>query len=1451
MKLAKDCCAGDGGHRKWILRKFGKVNRNTSKIHYLYDKNKKQQTKFAAAFKIKRKRKFSLTCDGKFFPPKPCPQYRECENIIPLTWISCEDKPPLHIVVNENPSLLVQMKKRLVHKVKFCQTDKKLCLIFLMIYLCSKYNSQHFIMNCYQTKSNYEFLSEVGTHELRLRMRGAKQESTAMTICGINLELPIDCDYINLPKHKLTMAQALIMYPAVEDFFIENNNIISEKTKSLLKNLNACYMHVIKNTGFFSSLSTDYLISQLLYFRGKYKLGNKFSADFEDFVTENSAIKVTDDLTKLSNDIFDAGKNVTIPTQPSVFIDGNTAIQLLPVGKTKENLQVMKKDIRLTLLTKDEEELERLLPEIRPRIQIALRQLSVIINKFKVNEKITPEKYNNITNNFKRNISIIDEQLKKLNGKQTSETKIFENKKTECIEQFEVKQKEYDHKNELVNLKKIKNNVENLNIDEILSKINTENILIYTETISGLINAVTENLENLKSSQTIFKEEEMKVRDYCEEKLLRLNSLLSSIEEKEKEEEEQKEEILQEQEKIEKEDLLIIQNIEKEEEIININEEYTEKLNYFYNIENSEQKDFLIKSIENINIEIAYYENNKNNDFSAEGINEIKKVLLSYQQEFMSIQIIITKLDEYQVFLDKIEKEIKNYSQSNAVIEDFTDSLTVGSVVQIYNQTINDINDFNLKNIKDTDEELKNKLNSLNEFLNQNSKNILIEKEKDNLVQNFKENIEVFTKLILIYEEFLKKRDFLHELSIKIEKLNEYLINFSNYLKQIYNSLELENYKNIKDLIVQLNLNKKNVLSLLSTIIINNEDSEKIEFDNTKEYFLNLSLLLEFVEKHIDIIQQDNEIEKNVCEQGGSLIIIFSDNTNTPVYDFNYFIKYKENINEHREEKDNKIKEYENKIEEIEEIKEILNEEIKEILNSGNTPTNIDVGIIININNEIKKNLEFLEEKYNNIIKAYEFFFKMYDGIYTTDNIQESLNKKPLNTNIATFNTLKDSLGRSARMIPSIEGSTTIQSTRRRQNTQKGILSGLFAPNENFEQKKANENFEQEKAKYLEIESSIKKLLVYGNNNNIPEINTKINEAEVQTNLIKNNFLDEYNNDNDIKNSDLNIQIFKEKLEKIKTNLILNKHNIKFSDNIDAFEIIVIPANPYTNISFNESCPMKILEIKLNSCTDEMWKGNSNNGFFDSFLFATFATDEVSKIFIPILYKIRNKYKPLYDAFVGYLNLHNESNHNNYSICKQKYINIIYNCLHEISVQYKNDNTHFYNNTLFNCLQQNYLTNEENMSTSNYQCLFFFFELANFELKGEKNFYYHYTLTNTKNILKEKEEDCECIASIVLEEDLTFLLNNDFDTIESMYVSDTSFFLYSIIVQNETSVAAFSQALCNTTSDKAEYNYFYYNNDEHIPKIKIDSNTKLGDKFQFTSATLIFSKLPDEVSDVD
>ena len=50
-------------------------------------------------------------------------------------------------------------------------------------------------------------------------------------------------------------------------------------------------------------------------------------------------------------------------------------------------------------------------------------------------------------------------------------------------------------------------------------------------------------------------------------------------------------------------------------------------------------------------------------------------------------------------------------------------------------------------------------------------------------------------------------------------------------------------------------------------------------------------------------------------------------------------------------------------------------------------------------------------------------------------------------------------------------------------------------------------------------------------------------------------------------------------------------------------------------------------------------------------LFATFATDEVSKIFIPILYKIRNKYKPLYDAFVGYLNLHNESNHNNYSSC--------------------------------------------------------------------------------------------------------------------------------------------------------------------------------------------------------
>ena len=647
-------------------------------------------------------------------------------------------------------------------------------------------------------------------------------------------------------------------------------------------------------------------------------------------------------------------------------------------------------------------------------------------------------------------------------------------------------------------------------------------------------------------------------------------------------------------------------------------------------------------------------------------------------------------------------------------------------------------------------------------------------------------------------------------------------------------------------MISQFNINKENVLSILNTNISNNNDAdkflndEKIEFNKTKEYFETLSLLINFMTECISIFKQDNENLKNVIEQGKSLIIIFSDSTDTPVYNMEYFNKYKENIDKHREEKDNKIKEYKNKIEKI--------EENEKILNSGNTPTNIDVNIIIKINEEIQNNLYFLKEKYNNIIKAYEYFFTFYDEIYTTNNtnIVESLSKKPLNKNIDTFNTFKNSLGRSTRGIGNIVGGTTVQSTRVYRKT----VVGLFEP---------TKNFEQEKAKYQNIELTIKKLLLSGNNNNIPEINTKINEAEDQTNLIKTKFLNEYNNDNDIKHSDYNIQIFKKKLKEIETNLILNEHNIEFSDNIDAFEIIVIPANPYTNISFNESCPIKIPEIKLNSCTDEMWKGNSNNGFFDSFLFATFATDEVSKIFIPILTAIGNKYKPLYDAFVGYLNLHNESNNNNYSICKQKYINIIYNCLHEIAVQYKNDNTqsstiNLYNNTLFNCLQQNYLTNEENMSTSNYQCLFFFFELANFELKGEKNFYYHYTLTNTKNILKEKEQDdeCECIASIVLNDDLSFLLDNDFEKIELEYATDTSkYILYSIIVQNETSVAAFSQALCNTTSGTAEYNYFYYNNGDNIPKIKIDNKTKLGDKFQFTSATLIFAKVPDEVSDVD
>lgn len=1451
MKLAKDCCAGDDGHRRWIMRKFGKVNRNTSKIHYLYDKNKKRQKKYAAAFKIKRKRKFSLTCDGKFFPPKPCPQNRECENIIPLTWISCQDKPPLHIVVNETPSLLVQMKKKQVHKVKFCQTDKKLCLIFLMIYLCSKYNSEHFIMNCYQTKSNYEFLTEVGSYELRLRMRGAEHESAAMTICGINLELPVDCDYINLPKNKLAMAQALIMYPTIEDFFIENDTIVSEKTKSLLKNINACYMHVLKNTGFFSSLSTDYLISQLLYFRGKYKLGNKFSADFEEFVQENSTSGVADDLTKLSNEIFDAGKNVTIPTQPRVFIDGKTAIQLLPAGKTNENLKLMKKDIRLTLLTKDEEELERLLPEIKPQVQIALRQLTIILKKFEDIQKVTPKKFENIKDSFLKNISIIDEQLKKLNGKQTSETKIFENKKTECIDQFKGIQLEYNHKNELVELNKIGKQVDDLKIDANIEKINkglNESIDIEINLVNELISTVSQKLNDLENIQTIFTEEKSKNIKYCKKTLVKLKNLLSYIHEKEKEKEEQNKEILEEKKKLEKEDLLENQDNAKKEEITSINDFYSEELKYFYTIKKLDQKDFLIKSIEDINTDIAYYENNENNYFSAESINEIKKLLLFYQQKFLNIENILAKIEEFEVFLQDIDNEIKSYTNFNAKIEDFIDKLNVDSVIKIDEDTKDSINENNLQIIKDQNNNLKTKLKSLKEFLSQNNEIMSInDTEKNNLIQKFEENISLSNTLIKTYKEFLNKIDFLHKLSIKIKNLNINLKSFESLFGDINNILLQEDYQDVENLILRLNENKKNVLlsfNEINSLISANQYLDSNEENNltkAEQNFLKLSPLLDIVEQCIDTIQQDNEKFLEKIEQGKSLIILFSESTDTPVYNIEYFNEYKKNIDNHRKEKDNKITEYKNKIEEIHQKLLNLSNELQ-----VNAPNNL---IILKIYSEIQNNLDFLKEKYNKIIEAYEYFFTVYDEIYTTDNtnIQESLNTKPLDKNIETFNTFKDSLGRSAMRIPSIGGSTTAQSERSRAQARGRLTTDLFAP-----LGEPNKSFEEEKAKYRQITASVQNLLRNISNENIPEIKKKIFEAKNQANLIKNNFFNEFNKDNDIKNSDITIQIFNEKLEKIKTNLILNEHTIEFSKNIDEFKIAEIPATPYTNISLdNISCPVKIKKEKLNSCTDEMWKGHSNNGFFDSFLFATFATDGVSEIFIPILTAIGNKYKPLYDAFVGYLNLHNESNNNNYSICKQKYINIIYNCLHEIAVQYKNDNTqsstiNFYNNTLFDCLQKYSLEKEENMSTSNFQCLFFFFELANFQLRGRKNFYNHYTLTNIKNILKEKEQDdeCECIASIVSNDNLSFLLDNNFEKIELEYATDTSkFILYSIIVQKENNVAAFGQALCNLASGAAEYNYFYYNNGDNIPKIKIDNNTKLGDKFQFTSATLIFTKV--------
>ena len=280
-KLAKDCCDGDVDHYDWIIKKFGTVSKNSDKIIYVYDKvkdnkgGKKFKKNYALGILIKKKAKFNLTGDGKIHKPIMCGT--ECNATGFPIWKAGTEI--INIVVNEKDTILTDLKNQNFIKVKLCQTNHELTKLFFIFYLSAMYSVETFAINAYRNKDNFEFLTKGGCAELRISLRS--ESKVLLRLGGTIIETPVDCEYLNLGK--LDHGD-ILMYPAIENFYIENDHLVTGNVKQYMKNLNCIYTKTLNASGFFYTVSAIYLQSLLIGFKG-----TNFSADYFTSLVEKSS----------------------------------------------------------------------------------------------------------------------------------------------------------------------------------------------------------------------------------------------------------------------------------------------------------------------------------------------------------------------------------------------------------------------------------------------------------------------------------------------------------------------------------------------------------------------------------------------------------------------------------------------------------------------------------------------------------------------------------------------------------------------------------------------------------------------------------------------------------------------------------------------------------------------------------------------------------------------------------------------------------------------------------------------------------------------------------------------------------------------------------------------------------------------------------------------------------
>ena len=335
-KLAKSCCCNDEDGEDygcWIADKFSKFTKNTEAIFFVNGRKKSKDASAAIAYKesyavgVKVKKpttdKFKVT-DLKM--PVMCdqaPEGREDgkKSAIPMAWKSGEDDLSITIGGKDGAKNFELLQQKPTRKIKFCFKDMLQAQLFLLSEIFVKiFGHSDFIVNTYMNKRNYLLLERTGMVDLKLRYQAPKP--VHLRLNGIAMELPVDCDYLKMPKTSKDCIRNMVMYPEIENFYIENENLIGQKNCSSLRSISNIYELAQRKSGFFYSCSSDYYISQ-------FKVSSQnisFAADFESLeslIKKNTASAAVFD-TNIIAPLFNDKKPFLITKQSKAFATFST-----------------------------------------------------------------------------------------------------------------------------------------------------------------------------------------------------------------------------------------------------------------------------------------------------------------------------------------------------------------------------------------------------------------------------------------------------------------------------------------------------------------------------------------------------------------------------------------------------------------------------------------------------------------------------------------------------------------------------------------------------------------------------------------------------------------------------------------------------------------------------------------------------------------------------------------------------------------------------------------------------------------------------------------------------------------------------------------------------------------------------------------------------------------------